>query len=320
MISQKNNLTFICIGAARSGTTALYRWLENHPSLHLSPVKETNYFCHDLMHLNGPRDKEFIPSINTTDSIIKHIGAGIVSNESTYNNLIAGPSGTLSGEFSPAYMFYANKCAMRIARHSPQTKIIAILREPSDRAISNYLILRKWNRENHSILDALREEDARIRSGWEHAWAYYRLGCYYSQLVSYLSWFPRKQILVLLFEEMKEDPTSTLSKIYNFLGIRNISVDTHEPVNTSAQLAPLQRVVRKLNLSKVASMAPSFVSSSALWVDQQIERRLQHRLFRELVEARKLLRHRYQREVTLLARTFPALPVSEYWHYPRGYA
>src|SRR5437867_4308222 len=118
--------TFLVIGAARSGTTALYLYLRQHPNVFMSRDKETNFFAFEgeALDFRGP-------------------GAEFVNNSvvtlNAYLRLFAdAPENAAIGEASPLYL-YSLHAAERIHARLPDVRLIAILRNPIEQAYSHYL-------------------------------------------------------------------------------------------------------------------------------------------------------------------------------------
>ncbi len=194
---------FIVIGAAKAGTTALYWYLAEHPSVFMSKVKETNYFAYGLDEkgnlLYGDPDVHRFP-VKTSDE---------------YERLFADAGGAPAvGEASPLYL-ECPQAAARIRALLPRARIIASLRHPVDRAYSDYLMyLRRRSRR----FDPATELDT------EAVWArpdsrWMRIGRYHEQLSRYYEAFPREQIRVSLFDDLKRDALGLVQGTYRFLGV-----------------------------------------------------------------------------------------------------
>lgn len=115
---------------------------------------------------------------------------------------------------------YLPGVAERIRHYAPDAKLIAVLRNPVDRAYSSFVHLIRDGRE--PITDfalALREEEARVRDNWVPIWHYKRAGFYYGQLKSYFDAFAPDQIKVCLHENLESDPEGTLRDIFRFLDV-----------------------------------------------------------------------------------------------------
>lgn len=200
---------FLIIGAAKAGTTALYYYLKQHPQIYMSPVKETNFFAleGEKLDFRGPGDREAINSFSITDLESYLLQFQGVSNEIAI------------GEASPLYL-YSPKAPERIKFYIPNAKLIAILRNPVERAYASFLHLIRDGREFFTdFAQALQEEKARIQNNWEHIWHYEQMGFYYTQLKRYYDIFRHSQIKVYLYEDFKTRPVSVLQDIFRFLGV-----------------------------------------------------------------------------------------------------
>ncbi|MFK7848709.1 MAG: sulfotransferase [Rhodothermales bacterium] len=200
---------FLLIGAAKSGTTALFHYLGQHPGIYACPVREPNFFALEGKTINftGPGDKETVGrhSINTL---------------AEYGQLFEDTAtGQVAGEVSPLYLYDAEAPA-RIRHYLPQVKLLVMLRNPVDRAYASYLHLRRDGRESSgSFQEGLLHEDKRIGMGWEHLWHYVEMGRYATQLNRYLTQFDRSQIKILLYDDFQEAPAAMLRECFEFLHV-----------------------------------------------------------------------------------------------------
>lgn len=210
--------TFLIIGAAKSGTTSLYYYLSQHPDVYTSPVKELRFFAYEegIPPLDGPGDRE-------SNQIL-------ITEWEQYLEAFAGASDEQEvGEASPIYL-YDPEVPRRIHTHLPEVRLIAILRNPVDRAYSHFNHLIKDDREPlRDFRRALEQEDRRIEAGWEWSWHYRKLGYYFEQLSRYEEYFDRDQIAVYLFEDLVEDNVGFAQEIYRWLGIDDSFVPDVSP-------------------------------------------------------------------------------------------
>lgn len=201
---------FVVIGAGKSGTTSLYFYLKQHPDIYVPTVKETNFFAVEGINLafSGPRDDTEAKNYFQINTLEK------------YQALFADAAGEHAiGEVSPYYI-YSPRAAQGIYRHVPNAKIICILRNPVDRAYSNYLHLFRDGREPlNSFEDAIASEDQRIKDNWSPSWHYAHAGFYYDLLQRYFEYFSEKQIKVFLYEDYISDPQNILSQLFDFLEV-----------------------------------------------------------------------------------------------------
>ena len=160
---------FLVIGAARSGTTSLYYCLQNHPQVYVTPVLEPRFFAFEgeKVDFNGPGDR-----------LLKR---RIVTKVEDYAALFDGVIDEIAiGEVSPAYLT-SQSAPVRIQHYIPNTKIIAVLRNPVERAISSFRleVLQGLERAG-DFASALQQEDLRMRNNWSYVWQYKRWGFYYT--------------------------------------------------------------------------------------------------------------------------------------------
>lgn len=233
---------FLIIGAAKSGTTSLYHYLEQHPQIYLKS-KEPSFFALKGQNIQyaGPGDQE---------GFIRQA----VINQAKYEAIFTGLNNeTAWGEASVLYL-YSPTAPACIQHYIPNVKLIAVLRNPVERAFSSYMHLRRDGREPLAdFAQALEAEDERIKSNWEHQWHYRQMGCYYSQLKRYYDRFNREQIAVFTYEEFKNTPHQVLRSIFRFLGVDdNFKPDTSVRHNISGmpRFQALHRFLMKPNLLK----------------------------------------------------------------------
>jgi hypothetical protein len=214
---------FLIIGAAKSGTTSLWRYLSQHPQIFFARIKEPRFFSYEgeTIDYRGPGDDKW--------------GREIVNTWEDYAALFT-PSAeqTAAGEASNVYLYFAAKTAPRIAARIPRVRLIAILRNPVDRAYSSFMMLRGEGRE--PIADfrrALREEPGRLAQGWSPAWAYTRRGFYAESIRTYLSLFPREQMRFFLYEDLERRPQELFDSIFGFLGVDSYRPDASRRYNVS---------------------------------------------------------------------------------------
>ncbi|MEM8501873.1 MAG: sulfotransferase [Cyanobacteria bacterium P01_D01_bin.1] len=198
---------FLIIGSAKAGTTSLHYYLNQHPEIYMTAVKEPRFFAleGETLNFNGP-DKDIINSTSIT----------------TYEEYLALFDGVSCekaiGETSPLYL-YSAKALQRIQHYLPSVKLIAILRNPADRAFSCYTHLLREGYEPLSFEDSLKAEEDRIRDNWAHLWHYTKAGFYYEQLKPYFDSFEKKNIKVYLYDQLASDPMGLLKDIFSYLKV-----------------------------------------------------------------------------------------------------
>jgi hypothetical protein len=183
---------FLIIGAQKAGTTALYAYLRWHPGITGPSWKEVSFFD-------------------------RHYDRG----ERWYRGQFPlRARGRLVGEASPGYLFHPLAPA-RVKETVPDARLIALLRNPVDRALSQYHFEVALGREPLSFDEALDAEPERLRADpqawWDHG--YVARGRYAEQLERWWLAFPREQLLVLTSEELAADPGRTYARVLAFLGV-----------------------------------------------------------------------------------------------------
>ena len=224
---------FLIVGAQKAGTTSLYYYLKQHPQIYMSPRKEPHFF--EGMHSDFYRPgRTILPVTDLAD----------------YQALFEGVTGEKAiGEASASYL-YSPKAPALIKRSIPDARLIAILRNPADRAYSNFLHCVRAGRE--SIVDfaeALRVEEGRIKGNWGPLWHYKQKGFYYAQVKRYLDTFGRDPFRVWLYEDLRAQPLDVLPEVLEFLKVDATFVpDMSIEHNTSAlpRNKTLYRAAKKL--------------------------------------------------------------------------
>jgi hypothetical protein len=191
---------FIIGGAPRSGTTWLYHLLDKHPEVYMAkPTKpEPKFFLRDDLYARG----------------IDH-----------YLSTWFADIGTakIAGEKSTNYL-ESPTAAARMREHLPGVKLVFILRDPVERAFSNYLWSRMANLEQESFttalaLEAQREKDVPEKLRFARPHAYFSRGLYAELLQVYYELFPREQILCLRYEDIAGDAGALACRLHEFLGV-----------------------------------------------------------------------------------------------------
>lgn len=230
---------FLIIGVPKAGTTALHAALLNHPEIHLSRVKEPKFFLSDGRppRHGGPGDAQ---------TYQEHVWR-----RSAYEALFdTAPPGTVRGEATPFYL-YDLAAQRRIAATIPRVKLIACLRDPVDRAYSNWTHLWSDGLEPESdFLRACALEERRKAAGWAPFWHYLSQGRYGSQLEHLHRLFPPDQVLVLRYRDLRDTPRATLDRVCAFLGVTPgvvgavPSENVHPFVANTARNRAIQRALR----------------------------------------------------------------------------
>jgi hypothetical protein len=218
---------FLVIGAAKCGTDALCSYLTQHPQVYMSANKEPNFFVaegRDEIPYRGPGDREVLKRFDGWVSSLDRYQA--LFNDVTTERAI--------GEGSTWYI-YDEGAHRRIHRHVPDMRLIAVLRNPADRAYSAFTMMMRDGRETTSQFPrALEAEDERVRSEWELLWHYKQMGFYHAQLERYYDTFDASQIRVVLYDDFSSRPADVVRDLFTFLEVDDrFQVDTSGRFNTS---------------------------------------------------------------------------------------
>jgi hypothetical protein len=216
---------FILFGAAKAGTTSVYKYLEQHPDVFMSSFKEPGFFAFEgeKPQLNGPGAQ-------------KWVDRWVVTELAAYQQLFAEYNGQKAiGEASPYYIYYYQKTPQRIHHYLPDVKLIAVLRNPVERAFSNYVWAVRDRAESLTdFKDALAAETTRIKDNWGPKWRYKDQGFYYQQLQPYYQTFKPEQIKICLYEDFVANPIAIMQDIFAFLAIdSSFTPDMSKKHNTS---------------------------------------------------------------------------------------
>ena len=187
--------SIVGIGAQRSGTTWIYEMLKAHPEVCMSPEKEVNFFNYHYHKGIGWYQKFF---------------DGCDQNKKT-------------GEYSPTYLS-DNQVPQRIYRTVPDARLIISLRNPVDQIYSRYLYRVSRQRYDRTFADALKEDSSLIEDAF-----------YYKHVKKFLACFDRDQILILIYEDLINDPRAFLQSVYRFLNIDTnfVPVNLNEKIHVS---------------------------------------------------------------------------------------
>ena len=233
---------FFLAGAPKAGTTALHAALAQHPELYLSTIKEPKFFLTD-----GPPPAQGGPG--DTKTYREHVWR-LADYEALFKD---AQRGTLRGESTPFYL-YRNDAQRRIKALIPQARLVIVVRDPVERAHSNWTHL--WSSGLDPIDDfvtACAAEDERVAAGWADFWHYKRIGLYGQQLQHLHSVFPREQVLVLRYRDLVDDPPATLDRICGFLGVQQGVIDHVPRENVTAHPEYTRRHQHLSRLLRAAS-------------------------------------------------------------------
>ena len=219
---------FLILGAPKAGTTALHAALTRHPDVFMSSPKEPKYWmCDDAPppHFRGPGDQ--------------HSQQEWVWRKADYERLFEpAPASSVRGESTPFYLWH-RAAQRRISEQLPDARLIAVVRDPIDRAYSNWMHL--WSDGLEPVADfekAFALEHERIAKGWAPFWRYAQLGRYGEQLAHLFSYVDRERVLVLRYRTIVDDPQGAVDRTCQFLGIAPGLIETIPHDNSRSFVEP----------------------------------------------------------------------------------
>lgn len=220
--------TFLIIGASSAGTDVLYHYLRLHPQVYVSPLRDCDFFAlegHRMLYYPGsdlPRGK--LESWEQYCSLFSRAGwADAV------------------GEMSSSYL-YVDHCAERIKARLPNVRLIAVLRNPVERAQAHFRRRRRRRDEPASSFGrALRIEEMQRAAGCSLLESYVGMGFYSAQLARYLEVFEPHQTRVYFYEDLADDPVGALRDLCRFLGVEYLRIEDEAVAQAVPIPAPRRR-------------------------------------------------------------------------------
>jgi hypothetical protein len=240
---------FIVIGAAKAGTTSLHAWLTQHPDIFLPKQKELHFFAAEWLreHSHGPGDERVLKDLAPTwDAYLAHF------RDADGHRAV--------GEISPSYFaWWPSRESIR--RHLDDPRIVLILRDPVQKAFSQYAHLIRDGRESLTFWEGLQAESGRKARGFGALWLYLESACYAVPTQRFLETFGRERMKILYFEDLVRDPKPTLRELFEFLGVDpDVPLDTGGVSNRSGvpRSRLLTTVVNDPRLRRIArSLLPA---------------------------------------------------------------
>src|SRR5438067_4873613 len=185
---------FIVAGVQKAGTTAIHDFLAQHPNIALLRDQALHFFD-KKENFSGEPDYRIL-----------------------HGNFDPGWRWHIAGEVTADYLYYPN-AVERIAAYNPKMKLIISLRNPTERAFSQWNMRREKNQEPLEFVDALKRDQELGLSKNPRGNAYIARSLYSPQLEKVFALFPRAQVLVLKYENFRTDPFPMVNEIFDFLGV-----------------------------------------------------------------------------------------------------
>ena len=220
---------FVIIGTQRGGTTSLFSYLTSHPLIVPPSYKELHFFS-----LYYDRGLDWYQAQFPTDR----------------------PPGALTGEATPYYLYHPH-APRRLHRFAPDVKLIVLLRDPVDRAYSQYHMEFARGDESLSFEEAIAREEERLRGERERMladesyrsfahqhYSYLARGCYVDQIRTWQELFPLEQMLFLRSEEFYRDPSAAVVHVLAFLGLP-LTGTTTGAIHNDQAYSPMNKATRR---------------------------------------------------------------------------
>lgn len=192
--------TFI-VGAPKAGTTSLHHYLNQHTDVSMSSVKEPNFF-----------------SSKEVESLFYN--SKCIDDSNDYHKLFSIEKRQVRGEASVSYLYYEH-VPKRIYDYNSEAKIIIMLREPIERAFSHYLMDCRLGFCSEKLEDIIDNP----QSYPQYFQQYLELGNYYSQIKRYQDIFGKEQLLVIFYDDFKDNTEKVMNCVFSFLEIEKQDID-----------------------------------------------------------------------------------------------
>jgi hypothetical protein len=235
-------IDFLIIGAQKSGSTSLYHYLRQHPEIYLPEIEENRFFTKNEFYRQG---------VAFLKPFYRH-----------------SKSSKVKGGKNVHIMYFPD-APSRIHKHNPDMKLIAILRNPIDRAYSAYWFARRNGWEYCKTFEqALELEFRRTQGTYEERaeLTYLTHGHYYEQLRRVINLFGQTKVLTFLTDDLKQDPQNVISRIFDWFGLNNSSSQIDYQRRSMVAAQP-----RILGLQKL-------LMSRDIWYRRILRKSLSHRI------------------------------------------
>ena len=229
---------FFIVGTPKSGTTSLFHYLQEHPEVFLPELKEPHFFS--------------CPEVKNT-----YYKTKIVDSKQEYLDLYQErESYKAVGDLSSSYLFN-KETPKRIHQFNPYAKIIIVLRNPVDRALSHYLMDVNLGYINVSLSKVINNKD----TFKQHYQEYIELGFYEQQIRAYTKQFPDSQIKVVLSDTLYANTAETLKDIYSFINVSTTFITDFETVHNSYTVPRFKALKSLVQSDGLKKMIPSGLKS-----------------------------------------------------------
>jgi len=268
--------TFI-VGAPKTGTTSLYYYLNQHTNVCMSSIKEPNFF-----------------SAKEVNSLFYK--SQIIDDINEYHKLFSQNKKQIIGEASVSYLFF-NEVPNRIYKYNPKAKIIILLRNPIERALSHYLMDFRLGFCSENFEDIIAQPEIFP----QYYQQYLELGNYFLQLKRYINVFNENQLSIVFYDDLKSNSQKVMKHIFSFLEIEFQHLDysiqnsflspSNKFVSELYKFNSLRKIVKSLFPEPFLSLVKSifFSNNSKPTFSDSIIKQLNAYYKSDIVELEKLL-------------------------------
>ena len=255
-----NKPNFFIVGAAKAGTTSIHYYLDQHPEIYMSPIKEPHYFSKDIRCKDFTQHDYIRASLDIKKYLSKNIlekkHIAFIENEIDYLDLFRDVNQEVRiGEISNGYLF-SKVAAKEIFEFNPNAKIIIVLREPIERSFSHWIMdLRGRNVCRKSFLDAIKEDQSIEEKGWGITHLYVELGQYYEQVKRYLDVFPRNQVQIMMYDDFKINAEFFFNQLFFFLEVSPKIIDGNKKINVAGipKYPLINNIIKKSRINTITN-------------------------------------------------------------------
>lgn len=238
------------VGAAKSGTTSIYNFLNSHSQVYASPIKEPNYFSTDINVEDFSNTYRKTTFLDTKEYFSKthlvNLQLSFVRNESNYNRLFDAVSDEpIIADCSTSYL-YSRVAAKNIYEYNDKAKILIVLRDPIYRAYSHYLMALKYGFTNKGLIDSIKIDQQSEDKGWGKTELFIELGLYVDQIKRYYKYFGKDNVKVMFFNDLKMQPTFFFNDLCRFLKIQKTDAKAYNKRPINAAMRPKHPFLNKL--------------------------------------------------------------------------
>ena len=277
----------LIVGAAKSGTTSLHNYLNQHPSIFMCSPKEPHFL------INKQIGEQRIPK-------------GVLSLED-YKSLFKGASTKkYRGESSVMYLLFPEFAIKNINKYlSKDVKIIIMLRNPVERAYSGYQHVKRYNfMESLSFEKALDQSENRYHntSNMTPASRYLELGMYFEQVKIFIEEFDN--VHVIIYDDYKNDFSSEMDNVFKFLNVAVLKVNTEKKHMVGGWKWKNERIkyfmMKKNSFKTVLKFLLPFKSLRKI-IRENLHKRNTNKIEKVNLEAEKWLKDYYKVDVEKLS-------------------